>query len=308
MQLNVHNTEAMQAYKACERAIEAVLVQNKEFQLLVEIHVTRQVVNDLGPKTGLARPVASLISELPACALLNALYSTSVLRHYMSDAIQIVKNKSLQVTEWQRKSRYYAACMEISHMFFDSDDEFRKQIGEVFYEAHVGMVGLRAGKITGMLISMPICEIERMMGDYSLFIHNTQSANDQLEQENLALLPSARYLRACWKIMPSVVQDNPNYKQQVGDVFHQHGYQMISNQGVSNVNAVISMLIDRPIDDIKQMMMDFTHFQLRISQASDALKISQYNLIQQKLMAEKPAVDESVDADCESVMSTTESV
>ena len=58
----------------------------------------------------LAIPVASLISDLPSCALLNALYSVSVLRHHVCDAMQIVRGFSQALTNEDRQTRYLAAC------------------------------------------------------------------------------------------------------------------------------------------------------------------------------------------------------
>ena len=223
---------------------------------------------DLGDNH-LAQPVASLISNLPSCSLLNALYSVSVLRHHVCDAMQIVRGYSQALTNEQRQARYLAACEQVLSKTKPFEKNFKQIVGEVIHNALVGIVGLRAGKITGMLIAMPNDDLLKMMRDWSLLLSNTQFANDSLNREHQDLLPSARFLRACWKILPAVRRVNPNYKKHVGELFHPYVSQLVDH-GI-NVNLVTSMLIDCPINDIKHMMRDFFHFKLRIMQASDVL-------------------------------------
>ena len=166
-------------------------------------------------------------------------------------------------------------------------------VGEVIHRALVGIVGLRAGKITGMLIAMPNDDLIKMMGNWNLLLSNTQFANDSLNREHQALLPSARFLRASWKILPAVRRANPNYKKHVGELFHPYVSQLV-DQGI-NANLVTGMLIECPINDIKHMMRDFFHFKLRIMQASDVLAMD---------CQKQPNANADADAvsDCESVL------
>ena len=123
-------------------------------------------------------------------------------------------------------------------------------MGDLFYATLVDIVGLRAGKITGMLTALPKAEILKMMHNWCLFLSNTQFANDSIEREHRALLPSARFLRACWKVLPAIRPANPNYRQQAEEIFHPYVSQFV----LGNAETVTGMLIDRPISDIKHMM------------------------------------------------------
>lgn len=189
--------------------------------------------------------MASLISDLPACALLNTLYSTSVLRHHVSDAMQIVRQGNQQSTNEERKARYLAACSETP----------LDRVGDLFYATLVEIVGLRAGKITGMLLTLPKEDILKMMHNWCLFVSNTQFANDSIERDHRALLTSARFLRACWKVLPAIRPYIPNYRQHVGEIFHPYVSQLVLGKDAADM--VTGMLIVRPIRDIKHMMTDF---------------------------------------------------
>ena len=123
-------------------------------------------------------------------------------------------------------------------------------MGDLFYATLVDIVGLRAGKVTGMLTALPRAEIRKMMHNWCLFLSNTQFANDSIEREHRALLPSARFLRACWKVLPAIRPANPKCRQQIGEIF----YPYVSQFVLSNAETVTGMLIQRPISDIKHMM------------------------------------------------------
>ena len=96
---NAARVPALATYYAGERAIDAVLGENINAKQLVQFYVIRMVKFDLGNEhSAYAQPVASLIADLPSCALLNALYSVSVLRHHVSDAMSIVRNQRQNMT------------------------------------------------------------------------------------------------------------------------------------------------------------------------------------------------------------------
>ena len=90
---NAARVPDLATYYACVRAIDAVLEENPNARLLVQDYVARQVRFDLGfEHSAYAQPVASLVADLPPCALLNALYSQRVLRHHVSDAMSMIRN------------------------------------------------------------------------------------------------------------------------------------------------------------------------------------------------------------------------
>merc|ERR1712051_412380 len=76
-----------------------------------------------------------------------------------------------------------------------------------------------------------------------------------------------RYLMACHAIIPAVVPENPNYKDQVGTVLYEH----INNLVGAKAPKVTGMLIDLPIEDIKLIMQDWSLLQTRVQQASELL-------------------------------------
>jgi len=76
-----------------------------------------------------------------------------------------------------------------------------------------------------------------------------------------------RYLLSCHQILPAVVPENPNYKDQVGTVLYEYIQQLIGGKAPK----VTGMLIDLPIDDIKLIMQDWSLLNTRVQQASELL-------------------------------------
>jgi len=76
-----------------------------------------------------------------------------------------------------------------------------------------------------------------------------------------------RYLYQCHQYFNAVIPENPNYREQVGTVLFPFIEQIIGHKAPK----VTGMLIDLPIEDIKQIMQDWNLFNTRVQQASELL-------------------------------------
>ena len=105
-----------------------------------------------------------------------------------------------------------------------------------------------------------------MMGQPNMMAGQPQPAAQP--QVNQQLSFEQRYLLACSNLIYAVVPENPAYREQVGTVFFEYIKQLV---GQTKAPKVTGMLIDLPIDDIKNIMQDFNLLQTRVTQASELL-------------------------------------
>ena len=69
-------------------------------------------------------------------------------------------------------------------------------------------------------------------------------------------------------ILPAIIPDNPNYKDQVGTVLYEFVNQLVGLKAPK----ITGMLIDLPINDIQLIMQNYELFKTRVSQASELLQ------------------------------------
>jgi len=74
----------------------------------------------------------------------------------------------------------------------------------------------------------------------------------------------ARYMEATMKVLPSVQEKNPYIKEQVGHVIYDYVQGIC---GAEKAPKVTGMLIELPIDQIRQYMSSFDHLQMRVFEA-----------------------------------------
>ena len=72
----------------------------------------------------------------------------------------------------------------------------------------------------------------------------------------------------CQHILPAMIPENPNHKEQAGTVFYEFVIKVVGNEMAPKITG---MLIDLNINDIKQMMGDYNLFTTRVRQAEDVL-------------------------------------
>lgn len=76
------------------------------------------------------------------------------------------------------------------------------------------------------------------------------------------------FLTECHKILPAMVPDNPNHKDQAGTVFFEFVKRILSPEKAPKITG---MLIDLQLNDIKSMMTNYDLFQTRVRQADEVL-------------------------------------
>ena len=69
------------------------------------------------------------------------------------------------------------------------------------------------------------------------------------------------------QILPAIVPENPNYKDQVGTVLYEFVNQLVGQKAPK----ITGMLIDLPINDIQLIMQNYDLFKTRVGQANDLL-------------------------------------
>ena len=93
--------------------------------------------------------------------------------------------------------------------------------------------------------------------------------NQQQQNQMMHQLPiEQRYAAKCHHVVNTVVPENPNYKDQVGNCIYEFVTHII---GTTKAPKVTGMIIELPIDDIKLIMQSWSLLNTRIQQASDLL-------------------------------------
>merc|ERR1712173_539736 len=87
----------------------------------------------------------------------------------------------------------------------------------------------------------------------------------QMQAQQLTL--DQKYIMTANQILPAVVPENPNYKDQVGTVLYEFVSQLVGQKAPK----ITGMLIDLPINDIQLIMQNYDLFKTRVSQANDLL-------------------------------------
>ena len=80
------------------------------------------------------------------------------------------------------EQRYLMACHTILNAVVAENPNYKDQVGTVLYEFVNQLVGPKAPKITGMLIDLPIADIQLIMQNYDLFKTRVGQANELLAQ------------------------------------------------------------------------------------------------------------------------------
>ena len=79
--------------------------------------------------------------------------------------------------------RYVMTTNVIQPAIIPENPNYKEQVGTVLYEFVAQLVGPRAPKITGMLIDLPINDIQLILQNYDLFKTRVGQASDLLAQQ-----------------------------------------------------------------------------------------------------------------------------
>ena len=82
----------------------------------------------------------------------------------------------------------------------------------------------------------------------------------------------AEFLRNGTTIQSAVTPQNPNYKQQVGEFIYEYVENIV---GEEKAPKITGMLIDLHPEEIRQYLVDFGRFQLKINEAVALLNQTQ---------------------------------
>lgn len=75
-----------------------------------------------------------------------------------------------------------------------------------------------------------------------------------------------RYTQSTLKYIPALNPNNPHLKQQVGGCIYEYVQQLV---GDDKAPKITGMLIELPVNQIKDYMMDFNNLQMKVKEALD---------------------------------------
>jgi len=96
-----------------------------------------------------------------------------------------------------------------------------------------------------------------------------QQTAPQNQGQSLSL--DQKFVMTTTVILPAIIPDNPNYKDQVGTVLYEFVAQLVGPQAPK----ITGMLIDLPINDIQLILQNYDLFKTRVGQANDLLSQQQ---------------------------------
>ena len=97
-----------------------------------------------------------------------------------------------------------------------------------------------------------------------------QAMGQQIQQQAVPqqqITLDQKYIMTTNQILPAIVPENPNYKDQVGTVLYEFVNQLVGQKAPK----ITGMLIDLPINDIQLIMQNYDLFKTRVGQANDLL-------------------------------------
>jgi len=95
-------------------------------------------------------------------------------------------------------------------------------------------------------------------------MHPGMMANPAMQmQQNLM-----NYRSLVERIFPGLVPDNPNYKNQVGEVIYEFVEKL---SGEEKAPKITGMLIDLPIEEIREYLQNYAKFEDKVNEAAKLL-------------------------------------
>ena len=87
------------------------------------------------------------------------------------------------------------------------------------------------------------------------------------------LTAEQKYIKTTSQVLPAIVPENPNYKEQVGTAIYGFVNFVVSGHGRKQQNGQVQKIageiIDLPIEDIKSILQDYDLFKTRVSETID---------------------------------------
>ena len=85
-----------------------------------------------------------------------------------------------------------------------------------------------------------------------------------MPQQNQMMTIGQKYLAQTSKYIPALNHNNPHMKQQVGSCIYEYVQQLVGDEKAPKITG---MLIELPINQIKDYMMDFGNLQHKVKEA-----------------------------------------
>jgi len=125
-----------------------------------------------------------------------------------------------------------------------------------------------------MGMGQPMMQQQQQQPSSQAQMHQMAEMNRNMAQQQTApqgqsqsLTLDQKFVMTTNVILPAIIVDNPNYKDQVGTVLYEFVAQLVGPQAPK----ITGMLIDLPINDIQLILQNYDLFKTRVGQASDLL-------------------------------------
>lgn len=90
----------------------------------------------------------------------------------------------------------------------------------------------------------------------------------QMQQAPAHMTPATRYLAITQRLLPSVTEKNPYLKEQTGQAIFEFVTMFV---GKERAPKITGMLIELPVDQIKQYMNSLDALQSKVNEASELI-------------------------------------
>lgn len=101
----------------------------------------------------------------------------------MNPGQQMPPQQQQQQQSLTMDQKYMLTTSQILNAIVPENPAYKDQVGTVLYEYVNHLVGAKAPKITGMLIDLPINDIQLILQNYDLFKTRVSQANDLLNNQ-----------------------------------------------------------------------------------------------------------------------------
>lgn len=105
-----------------------------------------------------------------------------------------------------------------------------------------------------------------------------QMQQQQQQQQMNTNSIQQRYLQSTTKYIPALHPNNPHLKQQVGGCIYEYVQSLV---GDDKAPKITGMLIELPVNQIKEYMMDWNNLNMKVKEALDHWENAQKDHIQQ---------------------------
>ena len=97
-------------------------------------------------------------------------------------------------------------------------------------------------------------------------MNNQHMMMQQTQAQPIQMTIDQKFVSDCHKIIPAMIPENPNHKDQAGTVFFEFVKQILDPEKAPKITG---MLIELPVDQIKAIMSSLDALSAKVKEATD---------------------------------------